>query len=285
MEYNFTADERQRWNDILLGCLDRFVRLCEEHGLTYYCVGGTVIGAIRHQGMIPWDDDIDVAMPRPDYDRFVEICKAAPMPDYELATPEMEGYPYFFAKFCDKNTTLIELENVPCMYGIYIDIFPMDGTAADADEACRLMRRFKRWNNKINACLARLSMKEYLSLFLQPKEYGRAAVQTLSFIVGRERMRRFFINKLDGIARSNPYATATRIANYGGAWAEKEIYPADWLTPCTTKTFEGREVNIPGQYDLYLTQMYGDYMQLPPEEKRVSHHHHALVDLYKRVKR
>lgn len=285
MEYHFSDEERQRWNDILLGCFDRFVALCEEYGLTYYCVGGTVIGAIRHQGMIPWDDDIDVAMPRPDYDRFVEICRTHPMDDYELATPEMKGYPYFFAKFCDRNTTLIELENVPCMHGIYIDIFPMDGTAADADEAKKLMCRFKRWSNKINACLAHLSLSEYLSLFTQPKEYGRALVQTLSFIVGRERMRRYFISRLDNIARAHDYQSAKRIANYGGAWAAKEIYPAEWLTPCAKASFEGREVNIPGKYDAYLTQMYGNYMQLPPKEKQMSHHHHAFVDLYKRVEK
>lgn len=283
MEYNFSDKERQRWNEILLGCFDRFVDICKEHRLTYYCVGGTVIGAVRHKGMIPWDDDIDVAMPRPDYDRFLEICRSHPMDDYELATPETEGYPYFFSKFCDKNTSLVELDNVPCLYGIYIDIFPMDGTASDLNEAKALMKKFKRWNNKINACLTRHTLGEYLSLFLQPKEFGRAMVQTISFIIGRERVRRFIIKKLDKIVRAHDYSSATRVANYGGAWAEKEIYPTPWLTPCTEAIFEGRNVCIPGNYDSYLTQMYGDYMKLPPKEKQVSHHQHALVDLYKRV--
>lgn len=283
MEYQFSDKERLRWNNVLLGCFDKFVDLCKRHNLTYYCVGGTVIGTVRHQGMIPWDDDIDVAMPRPDYDQFIEICKRNPLDDYELVTPETQGYPYFFAKFCDKNTSLIELENVPCLYGIYIDIFPMDGTAPDTEKAKELMHKFKRWNNKINACLAHLSLSDYFSLFLQPKEYGRILIQTLSVIIGREKVRRFLLRRLNNIALAYDYSSATRIANYGGAWAEKEIYPSEWLLPCEKGIFEGREVNIPFKYDLYLKQMYGNYMQLPPEEKRISHHQHAFVDLYKRT--
>ncbi len=283
MEHVFTTEERQRWNDILMGCLHRFMDICEQYGLTYYCVGGTVIGAVRHRGFIPWDDDIDVAMPRPDYDKLLQIAKDHDFGGYELATPSMEGYPYFFSKFCDANTSLVELEKVPCLYGVYIDVFPIDGTAPTKREAEQIMRRFKRINNKINAVLSHLTLKEYLSLVLQPKEWGRMAMQTAAFILGRENVRRWLIGALERIAAKYDYNQSTYIVNYGGAWAEKEIHPKEWIFPLTTKHFEDVDVYIPGDYDRYLRQMYGDYMQLPPEEKRVSHHDHYFVDLYKRV--
>lgn len=284
MEYNFSDEEKKKWNDILMGCLRKLMEICKEHNLTYFCLGGTVIGAVRHGGMIPWDDDIDIAMPRPDYDRFLQLCKSIDLGHYELATPEMKGYPFFFAKFCDKNTSLIELENVPCLYGIYIDIFPIDGTASDRTEATRLMRKFKRCSNKIDATIAHLSLREYLSLALQPKHWGRMAFQTAAFLFGRETIRKRLINKLNAIASAHDFSTAVNIANYGGAWAEKEIHPKEWILPLTQKSFEGIDVNIPGNYHDYLTQMYGDYMQLPPIEKRISHHNHAYVDLNGRTR-
>lgn len=282
MEYEFSEEERRQWNDILKGCLMKFINICEEHHLTYFCVGGTVIGAVRHGGLIPWDDDIDVAMPRPDYDRFMDICQNSNLGDYELASPAMKDYPCYFAKFCDRRTSLIEIENVPCLYGVYIDVFPIDGTAPTKEEATRLMKRFKRVGNKLNACLARLTLSEYLRLATKPKEWGRMAVQTMCWLTGREFIRKRIINQLDKIARKYDFEDAKYIANYGGAWAEKEIHPKPWVIPTTKMQFEGMEVNIPGNYHEYLTQMYGDYMQLPPEEKRVSHHFHAYVDLNNR---
>lgn len=285
MEYQFSEEDKKRWNDILMGCLHKFAEICETHQLTYFCVGGTVIGAVRHGGMIPWDDDIDVAMPRPDYDRFLQLCKTIDLGHYELATPEMKGYPFFFSKFCDKDTSLIEIENVPCLYGIFIDIFPIDGTSSDKAEATQMMKNFKRISNKIDATIAHLTFGEYLSLLFQPKQWGRMAFQTAAFLLGRETIRKRLINKLNAIATSHDFNASQYIANYGGAWAEKEIHPKEWILPLTKKHFEDTEVYIPGNYHEYLTQMYGDYMQLPPEEKRISHHNHAFVDLYKRVEK
>lgn len=283
MEHVFTKEERERWNQILLGCLDRFKEICEEHKLTYFCVGGTVIGAVRHNGMIPWDDDIDVAMPRPDYERFITLCRTIDLGPFELASTDMKGYPCYFAKFCDARTSLIEIERVPCLYGVYIDVFPIDGTASDLDEAKRQMKRFKRWNNKLDAVLAHLTIGEYLGLALKPREWGRMALQTLSVLTGREWLRRLIVRKLDALAKAYDYDTASLVAVYGGAWAEKDISRKEWILPLGTHQFEGREVFIPGNYDAYLTGIYGNYMQLPPEEKRVSHHNHAFVDLDKRV--
>ena len=278
-----TPEQRTQWKAIITGCLQQFITLCEEHRLTYYCVGGTAIGAVRHQGLIPWDDDIDVAMPRPDYDRFLELCKRQDLGDYELATPERKGYPCHFAKLCDRRTTLIEKRDVPCVYGLYIDIFPIDGTAPDMAEAKRLLRKYKQWNNKLDAALTRHTLRQYLALALKPKEWGRMAVQTAAVIIGRERVRRYIIHRLDSMARQYDYATATLVANYDGAYREREIFPKAWTDTLCDKPFEHLTVKLPGNYDAYLKNIYTDYMQLPPEEQRVCHHLHDYLDLNKRV--
>lgn len=278
-----TPEQRTQWKAIITGCLQQFITLCEEHRLTYYCVGGTAIGAVRHQGLIPWDDDIDVAMPRPDYDRFLELCKRQDLGDYELATPERKGYPCHFAKLCDRRTTLIEKRDVPCVYGLYIDIFPIDGTAPDMAEAKRLLRKYKQWNNKLDAALTRHTLRQYLALALKPKEWGRMAVQTAAVIIGRERVRRYIIHRLDSMARLYDYTTATLVANYDGAYREREIFPKAWTDTLCDKPFEHLTVKLPGNYDAYLKNIYTDYMQLPPEEQRVCHHLHDYLDLNKRV--
>lgn len=278
-----TPEQRAQWKAIITGCLQQFITLCEEHRLTYYCVGGTAIGAVRHQGLIPWDDDIDVAMPRPDYDRFLELCKRQDLGDYELATPERKGYPCHFAKLCDRRTTLIEKRDVPCVYGLYIDIFPIDGTAPDMAEAKRLLRKYKQWNNKLDAALTRHTLRQYLALALKPKEWGRMAVQTAAVIIGRERVRRYIIHRLDSMARLYDYTTATLVANYDGAYREREIFPKAWTDTLCDKPFEHLTVKLPGNYDAYLKNIYTNYMQLPPVEQRVCHHLHDYLDLNKRV--
>lgn len=281
LEHTFTEEERKRWNDIIIGCFRKFVEICEQHGLTYYCVGGTAIGCVRHEGLIPWDDDIDVGMPRPDYDRLLEIAQETDFGAYDLVTPYSKGYyPYFFGKFCDARTKLIENERVPCMYGAYIDVFPIDGTAPTREEAAGMVRLFKRWSNKIDAVLTLMTIREWLSLALKPKEWGRMAWHAAGRLMGRERLRMLIINRLERIVRKYPYEESPYVVNYGGAWGEKEVHPREWIFPLIRGRFEGMEVNLPGDYDRYLRQIYGDYMQLPPEEKRVSQHRHAMVELY-----
>lgn len=100
---------KKEWNAAILDILKTFISICHTHNLRYYCCAGTAIGAVRHHGMIPWDDDIDVIMPRPDYDRFLEIARHEDFGNYEVVTPyNNERYPLYFSKLVNKNTTLIE---------------------------------------------------------------------------------------------------------------------------------------------------------------------------------
>ena len=111
-----------------LDLLKEFVKFCELHNLTYFLIGGTLLGAIRHLGFIPWDDDIDVGMPRPDYDRFCELAEKHFVGDIFFQSYRSDkGYPYIFSKLRNSNTTFIEkiYRHVPMNHGVYIDIFPL----------------------------------------------------------------------------------------------------------------------------------------------------------------
>ena len=112
-------------NNSLLTLFKAFIAFCHEHHLTYYAAYGTALGAVRHQGMIPWDDDIDVWMPRKDYDKLLSLRSHLNGTNYEIIDIKDKGYYLYFAKFCDRNSTIIEREGEALM-GLYLDIFPLD---------------------------------------------------------------------------------------------------------------------------------------------------------------
>ncbi len=277
-----TPEEQPRWNSIINGVMRHFIAICKEHSLTYFCCGGTAIGAVRHHGMIPWDDDVDVFMPRPDYDRFVQIASQQLPDGLELMTPYSKAdYPLYFVKLCDSRTTLQEEVEVPCIYGLYIDIFPIDGAPDDIEQARAMERRFTKTKHKLEAISSHVSFADYLHLLTQPKEWGRFARKTLAFFC-RQAYRRKLLRQMEAICRQYDYNSSTLVAVYCGSYGPKEVFPKAWLQGQVMFAYEDMEVALPSGYDNYLRQYYGDYMQLPPVEKRISHHLKAYYNLYER---
>ena len=278
-----TKELQPRWNAVIIDVLSVFIRICEAQGLRYFCAGGTAIGAVRHQGMIPWDDDIDVFMPRPDYDRFL-VLAAHSMPEgYELLSPyATKDYPMYFAKMCNARTTLLENERIPCVFGLYIDIFPLDGACDDVETCYREKRRFKRLMNKLEAVSTHNSFGEYVGLLTKRREWGRFAVKTVAFCC-RSWLRRWLLKQMDSIAYGHDYVLSSRVVTYSGAYQRQEIYPKAWLETPQMFAFEGLMVNLPHDYDAYLRHFFGDYMTLPPVEQRASHHQKVFFDLDKRL--
>ncbi len=274
-----TADLQPRWNSIIIDVLREFTSICRANGLRWFCCGGTAIGAVRHGGMIPWDDDIDVFMPRPDYDRFMQIATCTDLGNYELVTPYNDStYPQYFAKLCNRNTTLQEVADVPSVHGLYIDIFPIDGAPGDIAEAQALERRFRKIKNKLEAISTHNTFGQYLSLLTDHSKWGRFARKTIGFLF-REQYRQRLLAQMDAISYRYDYETATLVAVYCGSYGEKEVFSKEWLDGTVQFQFEGITVDLPSGYDAYLRQYYGDYMQLPPEEKRVSHHTKAYFNM------
>lgn len=278
-----TKELQPRWNAVIIDVLSAFIRICEAQGLRYFCAGGTAIGAVRHQGMIPWDDDIDVFMPRPDYDRFLRLAAHSMPEGYELLSPyATKDYPMYFAKMCNARTTLLENERIPCVFGLYIDIFPLDGACDDVETCYREKRRFKRLMNKLEAVSTHNSFGEYVGLLAKRREWGRFAVKTVAFCC-RSWLRRWLLKQMDSIAYGHDYALSSRVVTYSGAYQRQEIYPKAWLETPQMFAFEGLMVNLPHDYDAYLRHFFGDYMTLPPVEQRASHHQKVFFDLDKRL--
>ena len=270
---------KDRWNATILDILKAFMQICDKHGLRYYCCAGTAIGAVRHHGIIPWDDDIDVIMPRPDYDRLLEIAKREDFGKYEIISPYSDPtYPLYFSKLPDRTTTLIEERERPCVIGLFVDIFPLDATDDDIDEAKRLKDKYTKIINRLNAVSTHNTFGEYMHLLTDPKEWGRFAIKTLAFFC-RTTIRRRLIAQMDEISHRYDYDQARNVQVYTGSYGYKEVFPKEWLGDGKMFPFEDTEVPLPQEYDKYLRHFFGDYMQLPPVEQRVEKHHRAYVNL------
>ena len=279
-----TATELLKWKRIITDVLRAFQEICSQHHLTYYAVGGTAIGAVRHHGIIPWDDDIDVAMPRPDFERFLEICRTTDLGNYELISSETHPNYYLpFPKLCNKNTTLVERPDVPCVIGLFVDIFPLDGTSDDVAEVQALVGRYKKLQNRCEAICTHSTFWQYLVLLAKPHEWGRFVFKTLGFFF-RKPMKRYFLKKMQSICQKYAYEDASHRINYGGAYGVRELFKCHVLDgEPISMPFENITIDMMPGYDEYLRGVYGDYMQLPPEEKRIAHHLKAFYDLDRRV--
>lgn len=278
-----TSDIRPLWNATIVDVLREFIKICDKYGLRWYCGGGTALGAIRHKGIIPWDDDIDINMPRPDYDRFLQICSECDLGNYEIITPyNTPNYPLHFSKLSCKSTTLLEEDDKPCVIGLYIDIFPLDGTAADIDEAYGLMQRFQKLKNRLEAISTHNSFFNYIKLISRPKKWGRFVYKTIGFLC-RNSYRCHLLKQMDSICRMYNYEDAERVILYSGGYEKRDIYPKEWFDGNVFFEFENIQVALPSSYDAYLSQLFGDYMTPPPPAERTQRHHKAWFDLDRRM--
>lgn len=259
-----TSQQTERIKHIELEMLKHFISVCESLHLTYYVLGGTLLGAVRHQGFIPWDDDIDVGMPRADYERFLKEGQAYLPEYYFIQSLDTEPeYIATFAKIRDSRTTFIETSaaSFHIHHGVYIDIFPLD----PYPDGHHGWFDFKNNFLKLRIEAAYKGLKASFSTKIK-RVIAFALLPSLPKAVA----------KRERLYRSVPHGS--RMANYGGAWGDKEIVPAGWYGEGKKLTFEGLEVNAPSEYERWLTQVYGDYLQLPPPEKRIAHHAVEAMD-------
>lgn len=278
-------DIKKEWNATILDILKAFMKICKDNELTYYCCAGTAIGAVRHHGIIPWDDDIDVIMPRPDYDRLLEIAKTANFGKYEIITPyDDETYPLYFSKLSNRNTTLIEDRQIPCVIGLYVDIFPLDATDDDVAKAKRLKDRYTKIINRLNAVSTHNTFGEYLSLLKKKEEWGRFAIKTLAFFC-RSAVRRHLIRQMDRLSHLYDYDKAKNVQVYTGSYGHREVFPKSWLGKGKEFPFEDTTVLLPECYDEYLRHFFNDYMQFPPVEQRIEKHNRAYLNIHKKETR
>ena len=261
------ADSR-RLKELQIGILKEFLHICGTHHFRYFFLGGSCLGAVRHQGFIPWDDDIDIGMPREDYERFLETAEKELSFPYFLQTARTDpDYPLNFAKIRHTQTTFIEssVAHLQIHHGIYLDIFPLDGYSPSPLFQANLKRL--KWGVE-----QAYHIREWRSGF--KKLFVRACTCTLKDY----RTARDHIEKA---VRKRPYDSSDTVINYFGAWGKKELFPKEVFGEGSVGLFEGIEVMLPADPDRYCRQLYGNYMAYPPVEARVSHHHCDIIDLEK----
>lgn len=245
--------------NIQVEILDDVVAFCRHHNLRYFLAYGTLLGAVRHGGYIPWDDDIDIHMPRPDYEKFIELYNREQDCCNRVVSPEIDKrYRTAFAKVYRKGTIVREFHFKPDVFGVYIDIFPLDGLK-DNNQAheCGQMRRFMHVKN---------------SVFTS----GMPLLRKLRLAVTKTILLPFSINalqrKIKSMATKRNYNESEYVYSSYSRLAAKEQFPRAIFDDYSVVTFEGKEYRAPLDCDTYLRALYGDYMKLPPEDKRISTH-------------
>ena len=251
--------------------LRKFDEFCSEHDLKYCLTGGSLLGAVRHKGIIPWDDDIDVGMFRPDYDKLLKLAVEMPEDCRLFSIENGDKSARLYGRICDKNYVSVDKyyeESLSNYFGI--DVFPLEAVPSDEKEYAkfskkiRLLRRMFIFSNsalfKGNGFLKAYILKPLPIIFCK--------------LIGAKRILKAFRNLIEKI----DYDKAEHIALLTGQYTENEQYPKEKYYKLIRLDFEGLKLPAMESYDEYLRRLYGDYMQLPDEAHRQPHH---SFDLYK----
>ncbi len=251
----------EEYKQVELNILLKVDRICRENHINYFLFAGTLIGAIRHKGFIPWDDDIDISMMRTDYNRLANIIQNG---HYGLNFIRIEEnldciYPY--GKICDVNTMLIEKNFKPVEgYGVFIDVFPFDYMPDSEEEMTRISKKWFRRYQFLTHC-ARTSYEKTDSFITNLK-------RTLAFTLSRP----FNTSKLVREMNDSFSAMNDKVTDHVGlAWWRKAWLAEDYRETSEVD-FEGHKFLAPKNPDRVLTTHFGDYMKLPPEDQRVIKH-------------
>lgn len=250
--------------EVLLELLKEFDRVCKKNDISYVVFCGTALGAVRHKGFIPWDDDLDVSMLRSDYEKFLEVAPKELKSQYYLQAEFSEAWPRSFSKLRKNNTTCLEKfhpKNKNMHQGIYIDIFPCDNASN------------KEWLRKVQFYASRIVLAQ--TLFKRGYETNsklKKVFMTCCALLPLKPFHRFSMGKhSENSQYVQTFLSCTSIYKKG-------VYKRSWFTDTVEMDFEDMKVPISKHYDELLTTMYGDYMKIPSEEERKIKEHAFLVD-------
>lgn len=260
--------------DVSFEILKIIADICEAQNFRYYLIYGTLIGAVRHKGYIPWDDDVDIMMPRPDYDRFlgymeknIRHYKHLKMFNHDTC----REYPYMITRISDDRYR-IDMENEKDYgMGIFVDIYPYDGLGNTEKEALDFGMKGDRLSSLCyQATRQRFAIETTTSQF-------RKLIKLPVFIFAKLCGKELFQKKLGRLAGIKNYDENEYVGCVvwlsGGA---KDIFKRKWFDEYIMLPFEKYEFRVPRDYDIILKQIYGEYMTLPPQKDRVGHHNYRV---------
>ena len=259
---------------ISLEILKIIADICEEQKFRYFLIYGTLIGAIRHKGYIPWDDDVDIMMPRPDYDRLLKylyenIDRYSYLEVFNHDVNEL--YPYMITRISDKRYVIEMANEKPYGMGVFIDIYPYDGLGNDEKEALKYGLKGDRLSSICyQATRDHFAIENTTSGLRKMIKYP---FYLFSKMIGKNRIQ----ERLERLARVKPYDQNAYVGCV--VWLSggmKDIFPKAWFEEFITVPFEKYEFRIPKDYDKILRHIYGDYMKLPPEKDRIGHHNYKV---------
>ena len=252
-------------HEVQFGLLKDFADFCDQHDLRYYLAYGTLLGAVRHGGFIPWDDDVDVWMPRPDYMRFCELYTSDSDEDSCLITPDNENSSWFVAKFMDRSTTFIEPGiSMQDTYGVYIDIFPLDGiSSASGSVGFRL---------RMMALLSHI----YTYAHILDKEKHEHSIKglirrALGFF-GRVKPKEWYRKKIDKHMLKDSFEESDLALSFATPYRyAKEIGSRSDYGEGHFLEFYNREFYVPTNYEIILERIYGSDWKTPIRHENGSH--------------
>lgn len=256
---------------LLLNLLKKYISICKEYNLTYYLTGGGLIGALRHKGFIPWDDDLDIVMPRKDYDKFVNICKQNLKDGYKIQNYQTDPSWYFtFSRFID-NETIIETEySIKTQkMNLWLDVFPVDGLPHTPFLRKAHFQHILFYRYLIQ--IANVETMVGLDKINRPL-YEKIIIYFFHYIpIGKIINSKKLVQKLEKVMRKYDIEHSDYLANLAGRYRMKEIMPKKYWGSPSKVEFEDIQVNAPQMYHEFQTHMYGDYMKVPPIKDRVTH--------------
>ena len=233
---------------------------CQKNSIKYVITAGTLIGAIRHKGYIPWDDDIDICMPRCDYERFINAFESKSC--YVDSFEKNDKFLFPFAKVCDRSTLLIEDTEKNSKLGINIDVFPEDGVP-DGKRGIKHARHVLSLSKMLKVKQTKLSKERLLF---------KNVVLLIAKIILLPMTRKFIIKRIIKVAKRFEISGCSDVCNLVWGVGPKGIYPKSFFDKIIKVPFEGHLFSAISEYDAWLRKIYGDYMVLPPEAKRITHH-------------
>ena len=262
---NILFDEQKQ---LELGMLVYIKEICEQHNISYSLCGGSLIGAIRHKGFIPWDDDIDIFLTRDNYNHLINVLKSETR--YKLYTPGVTPhYIYGFSKLINPQTIMYNDQEIkldmPEM-GVFIDIFPIDSIPEGKEtlmfKKARQYTRRAIASSKVGYYYSSTPWKMYIKRILYYPEH----------LICRRKQAEYWMKQLEQMVQQYNNQETKYCGSIYSKYGEKEIFPQGFFDKTTTAVFENIIFSVIKNYDVYLKTMYGDYMELPPEKERTLPH-------------